>query len=153
MSAGHWIVRKSTNGGMTWTTVDNAQLQTKADSIPAAFARDSGGNLFVVGYGKMRNSIKTHWVVRKNAGGTGAWEPSEVYQLAAGQDAKATGIAADGSGNVFVGGHGTDASGASHWLVRRSPPLTASATSATFSSQTISADGDEEARLIDEVLA
>ena len=104
----HWLVRKSPNGGSSWTTVDNYQLSAGASSWATSFAADSYGNLFVAGY-----SGGT-WIVRENPGGTGTWRTVD-----SGTNAYPASITADRLGHVFVGGTGNDSSGIGHWLVRR----------------------------------
>ncbi len=55
-------------------------------------------------------------MVRENPGGTGAWTTVDNFSYVSG--ARASAIAADSLGNVFVGGWGY-ASDGSHWLVRK----------------------------------
>jgi hypothetical protein len=100
--ASHWLVRKSSNGGSTWTTVDDV-----AGGSAHAFGKDSNGNLFVAG---IANST---WTLRKNPGGTGIWSTVDTFQYA-GANASAVAIAANVTGNLFVAG-----SGSGHWLIKR----------------------------------
>jgi hypothetical protein len=112
----HWIVRKSTNSGTTWTTVDNFQLEANNHSSASCFATDAFGNLFVAGSGNQGpwdgTGSNIHWTVRKSAGGTGAWTTVDYLQ-SGGTAANAITAA---FGKVFVGGNGGGG-----WLVRRSP--------------------------------
>jgi hypothetical protein len=114
---GHWIVRKSTNGGTSWSTVDNYQLGTSANSAAVGFVADSSGNLFVAGWGEVTSGGNRHWIVRKNPGGTGAWATDDDFQYVSGPNTQPFAITANASGNVFVGGAGSSSS--EHWLVRK----------------------------------
>ena len=64
------------------------------------------------------SSAGTHWIVRKNPGGTGTWATYDDYQYAAGGWSSPNAMAADASGNLFVGGGGSD-QGVDHWLIKR----------------------------------
>jgi len=116
VTSSHWLVRKGTNGGSSWTTVDNFQLSSGADSQAKSFAADSQGNLYVAGYGD--TSGGSHWIVRKNPGGTGTWSTDDDFRYLSTYDALPFAMAANATGNVFVGGSaysGFD----THWLVRK----------------------------------
>src|ERR1043166_121231 len=105
----HWIVRKSTNGGTSWATVDNF-IGSSSQAIARGFAADSSGNLFVIGN-------VGHWLVRKNPGGVGTWVTVDDFQNATGQA-----LLSDSSGDVFGAGYGSDAAGVEHWIVRKGTP-------------------------------
>jgi hypothetical protein len=57
-----WYVRRSLNGGVTWSTVDT-YLGGSARGIGA----DGAGNVYVVG------SNAGHWIVRRSNNGGGSW--------------------------------------------------------------------------------
>jgi hypothetical protein len=105
-TSSHWIVRKSTNGGNSWTTVDDYQLVADNSSSARCVATDANGNLVVAGSGAGK------WVVRKSAGGTGPWTTVDVFQNG-GSVTTPNAIAADAFGNVFVGGNGAN------WLIKK----------------------------------
>jgi hypothetical protein len=116
----HWIVRRSSTGGTgTWTTVDDFQPTSDGRGVAHAVATDSLGNLLVAGLGGLSNSDSSQWFVRKNPGGAGSWSTVDQFQYAPGADAVPEAIATDAAGHVFVGGYGNDATGTSHWLIRR----------------------------------
>ena len=111
------MVRKSADGGNSWITVDNYQLFTSGNQVAVGFAADSNGNLYVAGWASASTTQGPYyWIVRKNPGGTGTWTTVDNFQYVA--SAQTHSIAADGLGNVFVGGQGAASDGA-HWLVRR----------------------------------
>jgi hypothetical protein len=117
-SINHWQVRKSANGGASWSTVDDYQLFTQGNQVALGFAADSNGNLYVAGWASANvGSGPYYWIVRKNPGGTGTW--TTVDNLPYVSSAEAHAIAADSLGNVFVGGQGSPASGGVHWVVRK----------------------------------
>lgn len=109
----HWVVRKSSDGGNSWSTVDNTLSSTGLGFQTAAlgFAADSNGNLFVVGQNV------NDWTVRENPGGNGIWQTVDDFKYALGSSAVA--VAADSLGHLFVGGYGADNTGVDHWLVRK----------------------------------
>jgi hypothetical protein len=117
-SIGHWQVRKSANGGASWTTVDDYALFTSGNQVALGFATDSNGNLFATGWASAGTGTGPYcWIVRESVGGTGPWTTVDNFSYASG--AMAHSIAADNSGNVFVGGQGTPAAGPVHWMVRK----------------------------------
>src|SRR5436190_11458108 len=63
-----WIARRSSNGGITWSTVDTFQLSPNLTSRAFGIGADSSGNLYVVGQGFIKNgkNINSHWIVRKS---------------------------------------------------------------------------------------
>src|SRR5439155_17238582 len=64
----HWIVRRSTDGGASWSTVDAftpGGFTTEADAITV----DAAGNVYVVGVADY-NTGNSYWTVRKGVGGT-----------------------------------------------------------------------------------
>ena len=101
----HWLVRKSTDGGNSWSTVDD--FVPGGDAQGRCFATTSTGDLYVAGV------AEGHWIVRKNPGGTGAWTTVDDFQYAGAWTAPHA-IAADASGNLFVGG-----GGGGHWLIKK----------------------------------
>ncbi len=106
----HWQVRKSDNGGTSWTTVDD---YAPSGGQALGFAADANGNLFVTGTTPAVTGTGDNWIVRESLGGTGPW--TTVDNLTNGIPHA---IAADGTGKVFVGGQGPS-SGAVAWTVRR----------------------------------
>jgi hypothetical protein len=120
-SPSHWLVRKSADGGASWSTVDDYQLSTNSSTSTAKrFTADSYGNLFVTGLAVGGPSLGTTWIVRESQGGTGAWTTVDNYQYVAGGQTEPEAIAADASGIVFVGGRAwPGGSSGNHWLVRR----------------------------------
>jgi hypothetical protein len=115
---GHWVVRRSMNGGSSWTSVDSYQFSTSGDSLANRFAADSNGNLYVSGTASATKEGAAHWIVRKYPRGTGAWQTDDDFQFLPGQSSEPQAMTPNGFGNVFIGGLSFSSSG-SHWLVRR----------------------------------
>jgi hypothetical protein len=114
----HGVVRKSSNGGSTWATVDDfSPSQYGAVGVAA----DSAGSVFVVGSVRANDNLD-HWIVRKNPGGVGSWSTVDDFQYVPGHKTYPTAIIAGTAENVLVAGYGGDSTGAAHWLVRRLAP-------------------------------
>lgn len=113
----HWLLRKSTNGGTSWTNSDDFNYGSTYGAIPTSVTIDGSSNLYVAGYGMDGASAVHHWLVRKGTSLGTSWATSETYQYAASQPSEADGIAY-GSGTVYVVGFGTDGSSVEHWIVR-----------------------------------
>ena len=111
----YWVVRKSANGGATWSTVDTYQLLIAGNQRALGFASDSLGNLYVAGEALASGGTgPIYWVVRENASGVGSWTTVDILT-----NSIPHAIAADGASDVFVGGQATPASGGLQWLVRK----------------------------------
>ena len=115
-----WLVRKSSDGGTTWSTVDsfaapdNLGTPGEVDAALAVTA-DPAGNLYVAGEsGGVMDSRGFHWVVRKSLDGGTSWSTDDDFP----QGNRATAIGSDASGNIFVAGFAPDASGNQHAIVR-----------------------------------
>ena len=68
----YWQVRKSSDRGVTWTTVDLYQYPLSSfDVDPTGFTADNAGNIYVVGWGNSAGI--RHWLVRKSADGGQTW--------------------------------------------------------------------------------
>lgn len=128
-----WVVRSSTDGGVTWTISDSYTDAGGAES--SGVALDHAGNILVCG--QVKDSSGTlHWLVRKGTPvvktvkqGTKwvqvtmvVWANSDVFQLAPGKEAMALDLNNDSLGNVFVGGRAADSTGVDHWIVRKLTP-------------------------------
>ncbi len=119
-----WLVRKRPAGAAAFTTVD-----------VSAITVDAAGHLFVGGQAS-DSAGKLWWLVRKGVPGTKrvkqggkwvtvpnvTWTNSDLYQLVAGQSARANGLTVDSIGAVFASGWAADATGEHYWIVRRLAP-------------------------------
>ena len=126
----HWVVRTSSNGGLTWSITDMALTGTSVEA--RGIVEDTTGNLVVCGQ-VMGTAGGLHWIVRKGTPGTTwvkqgknqvpvatmTWTTSDDYQLATGKSAQPNAITRDIHGSIFVSGSDRDASGIYHWIVRK----------------------------------
>ena len=112
VSSSHWIVRKSSSGGNSWTTVDDYQLAADNSSQARCFVADANGNLVVAGSGAGK------WILRRSVGGTGPWTTVDVFQNGGSFRTEPNSIAADAGGRVFVGGFALGDLD-DHWLIKR----------------------------------
>jgi hypothetical protein len=127
-----WLVRRSADGGATWTTVDSFIYASGTTGFANGIFVDPSGTIFVSG--GVTTSQGDRWLVRKGTPGTTAvkqgktvvqvfsvsWTTSDDYQAEAGQSARARKIVRDASGNLFVTGWAATG-GVNHWLTRKLP--------------------------------
>lgn len=130
----HWVVRTSSNGGLTWSITDMALTGTSVEAT--GIVEDASGNLIVCGQVGAAGDLR--WIVRKGTPGTKqvkqggkwvtvatvTWTTSDDFQLASGKSAQPSAITIDIHGNIYVGGSAHDADGILHWIVRKLPKLT-----------------------------
>ena len=115
-----WIVRRSSDGGTSWTTVDNYVSAAGNHSTAQAVTVDNAGRLWVAG-----NDVGS-WLVRRSDDRGASWVNSDVF-LIPGRFPVAYGLAADVAGNVFAAGYGATPENEVHsefWMVRKlaAPP-------------------------------
>ncbi len=105
-----WYVRRSLNGGATWTTVDTQLGGVAIKGIGA----DASGSLYVVG----ENGNYHNWIVRKSSNGGTSWATIDNFLLP-NSLTQAYDFTADAHGNLFVVGFTINLSTyAQAWVVR-----------------------------------
>jgi RNA polymerase sigma factor (sigma-70 family) len=126
----HWITRKSSDGGRTWSTVDDfvkSNSLLRESNYPRRVRADLLGNVYVVGYAMEQTLLppgttvaqdapspfytqSSHWIVRKSAtGNRNSWFTDDDFVLSAkNPHAKAQAAAADPKGNIYVVGCASD---------------------------------------------
>src|SRR6266568_3995661 len=130
--AGTLALITQTNFAQTWQMVDDFQYVAGQAAVNFGLAVAPSGALFASGFAYDASGVG-HGLVMASAdagntwsaplddfvypGGTGTWTTMDNFPYVSGANAHA--IAADSLGNVFVGGQGSPASGAVHWLVRK----------------------------------
>jgi len=115
--AGQWAVRKSADGGKTWSTEfrsDPSQIDINASAT--AVYGDAAGDLYVVG--QALETTSRHWIVTESADGGGSWTVVDDYQLSPSESAGAHSVGADLAGNLYVVGNAADADGTFHGIIR-----------------------------------
>jgi hypothetical protein len=121
---GIWFVRRSLNGGETWSTVDKLSL-SNSDSARAV-ATDAAGNVYVVGQAITgTDTLHPSWIIRKGVDYGTSWSTVDTFNPGAG--ASARGVLCHPTAGIFVAGYGTATSGTGkktttqqYWCVRRS---------------------------------
>jgi hypothetical protein len=79
----HWIVRRATQDGLSWTVVDSFQLESGCFAAAWGVTASEQGGVFVVGQAAKNNS-GIHWIVRHSATGEpDSWSVSDNFRLAA----------------------------------------------------------------------
>jgi len=99
-----WIVRRSTDGGNSWATIDDA-----GPNCANALGADSQGNHYVAGLGP------GGWAVRENLANTSTWSTVDTFQYAG----YAAALIGDGSAHVFAAGYIDTADQIDHWIIRK----------------------------------
>jgi tetratricopeptide (TPR) repeat protein len=122
-----WVVRRSLDGGQTWSSIDDLPLDLKGGGVswdlsgPTGITIAPSGALLVCGC-MLNPDNSLRWVVRQGRRGTNgavAWSTLDNFQLAHGQSARANSIVTGAQGNIYVAGRAADAAGVEHWLIRR----------------------------------
>jgi hypothetical protein len=110
-----WIVRKSENGGDTWTDVERFfLLEAGAPARLSSIAVDGGDRVFVAG-----NSVQagvTHWIVRRLSGAA-TFATVDDFELEVGMGGDTPRVNASGA-HVYASGMANTSAGP-HWIVRR----------------------------------
>ena len=119
-----WVVRRSTDGGASWSGVDNLTLASGNTTLsgPTGIAIAPSGLLYVCGYTPPIGTMPNHWLVRRGtpgANGAIACATDDDFQLAAGQSAQPWAITSDAFGSILVSGRANDGLGTQHWITRR----------------------------------
>ena len=128
-SSEHWVVRKSSNGGASWATVDDFYYSTANStgygSHALAVQGDAAGNVYVAGNailqtatgttrGKTTYTSTNHWIVKKSGNGGASWT-KDVIQVNV--DDYRAGVALDAAHNAYVATNETYA-GVNHSVIR-----------------------------------
>lgn len=128
----HWVVRSSSDGGLTWSITDMALTGSSVEARGSV--QDTSGNLVVCGQATGAAGGLA-WIVRKGTPGTKLvkqgkqwvevatinWTTSDDFQLVSGKPAQPNAITTDTHGNIFVSGRAQDANGVDQWIVRKLP--------------------------------
>jgi len=106
--ASYWVVRKSSDGGISWSTVESFQYASGQGATAYGFGADGSGNIFVAGTASDKTG--NHWVVRKSSNAGQSWATVDVLN---GGYARTVCCA---PGGIFAVGQSPSLT----WLVRRS---------------------------------
>ncbi len=100
---GKWLVRRSTNGGSSWSIAD---VQSGDSTVSHAYAMslDGAGALLVAGYANKPTPSDYHWYTRRSTDLGVTWAQIDVYTpIVAGTAPR--GMALDKAGSVFAAGY------------------------------------------------
>jgi hypothetical protein len=118
----HWLVRKSADGGATWTTADDYQLTSGLQAGANGCAADAAGNVYVIGSGEKtvtsRNGSTSQiwdWLVRKSSDAGATWTIVDQYEYPKTDASLPTDIIVTPAG-LFVAGW----IDGFHWIIRKS---------------------------------
>ena len=115
----HWLVRRSGDGGDSWSVVDDFQYPGGRVNWAYAGTTDADGAVYVVGAGDDDPDSQTkRWLVRRSRDGGELWETVDDFRLSS-SGAVAYDIARDSRGSLYVVGDARDESFVKHWLVRK----------------------------------
>lgn len=113
-----WHVRRSTNGGAKWESLEDSGDSTGSYNQALAVATDAGGNVFVAGYTGAEGRV--NWTVRCWSAVTQQWDdwsPSVRYPMSP-VTSRAQGLAVTAAGDVYVTGYANGYG----WLVQKLMP-------------------------------
>jgi hypothetical protein len=113
-----WMVRRSTNGGSTWSTIDVYQLSSGYNAAANDVAADALGNIYVVGSGNKASggAVTTHWILRMSTNGGTSFGTVDDF----GTSAKAQQFARTPNGDLFTAGSTLVYGGDNQVIVRKS---------------------------------
>lgn len=117
-SIASWLVRKSTDNGNSWTTVDTFQLSPGYDASCETL-EISGSSIFAAGIGLDSSSI-AYWVTRRSSDGGASWSTIDTYNLAPSFSAYISQIYSPSPSTIYTVGSAIDSNNISHWIVRKS---------------------------------
>jgi hypothetical protein len=116
-----WLVRRSSDLGFNWTTVDSPAVGAMGSYPSAGDVKvAASGEVYAAG-AQAGGSSPFQWVVRKSslAGDPGSWASVDVLGTIGASEARS--IAFNAAGTVFVAGRVANAqNGSATWTVRRS---------------------------------
>ncbi len=114
-----WIIRKSTNGGVTWKTTGAFSLNGYSSGpYLSALISDAAGNMYAAGALTPANGSGAHWIVTQSPDRGTSWYLSDDFQYVIGSTALPWFLASDAAGGVYSGGMAIGG-GTQRWVVRR----------------------------------
>lgn len=103
-----WHVRRSTDGGQTWESVDH--YQARGASEASSITVDSFGGVYTTGRANLGDGYSL--VIRYSSGGqSGTFSNFEPFQLSRGKNAVGRAVTHDSEGNVWITGSASSSEG------------------------------------------
>jgi hypothetical protein len=119
----HLIVRKSSNSGASWGTVDDYVYPGGTSTQATGFGVDASGDIYTSGIGQ-DGAGTMHFIVRKSSNSGASWANVDDYVYPGGTDTEANAfLKIDVLGNLYSAGFGKDGVGTYHLIVRKSTNL------------------------------
>ncbi len=118
-TARHWLVRKSTDQGASWSVVLDYQYAPGQPSSPRTIYVDSNQDLYAGGQAADASGVG-HWVVLRSSDFGASWAVVDDFQLAPSQTAQVKGLIVLEGRILLVTGGAADAGGVNRWVTRRS---------------------------------
>jgi hypothetical protein len=117
-----WSVRRSTEKGRTWNTVDSLPVPV-GNSRATAIAADAAGAIYAAGLVVNCSYVpaRQYWIVRKSVDRGETWSIVDTFRSDLDCVLPAA-IGFDGSGGVFVGGS-VESLNQEQWIVRHGRPV------------------------------
>jgi hypothetical protein len=94
-----WLVRKSANGGASWSNVD--YVTNGWPAYARSLVVDPLGRIFAVGF---QGTTTASWLVRASADGGATWTTTDSFLPSGYTGAQAESAAVDALGNICVVG-------------------------------------------------
>lgn len=138
----YWIVRRSTDSGQTWTTVDSLTGAPGFYNEAAAVTVNSNGRVFVTGV--VHDGTKFEWLLRSSPDAGMTWSTVSTY--ASNNHARGYAVTVDKSNNVYACGSGMDNNNKNHWIIVKSTDNGTSWNPAD--NFQLHADGDAECKVL-----
>lgn len=113
-----WTVRKSSDGGATWTNVDSYRPATGYFFTSKKIKVDNLGNIYAVGFGSFGLPYSS-CLVRVSSDGGSTWNVSDQYNPYSGKNCTAFNLEMDSSSNVYVTASALDFSNVTNLFVRK----------------------------------
>lgn len=113
----HWIVRRSTDDGATWSTVDDVAPQSGQTVSGSSLGIDKDGNVYAMGGIGPTNAGR--WAVRRSRDGGTTWQGFDDWGGLTDEGAGASGFAQDIKGSLYVSGSSREGATGNRWVVRK----------------------------------
>lgn len=120
----HWFVRRSSDSGSSWETVDDFQHGGRTSSAESVSAKGDG-ELVVFGEVRQTAGAQESWMLRYSDDHGDSWSQVDLYQYASDQGSEAIAVLFEPSGVMTAVGEGVPESvDGTRWLARTASSVT-----------------------------
>jgi hypothetical protein len=113
-----WVVRRSTDGGGTWDTVDAARDASARYAKPGAMTRTAGGALIVLGIERVGETDQ--WLMRRSTDRGSTWSDLGRFRAALAEGMSVGSLSVTSKGAVIAAGWALEPGNRGRGLIRRS---------------------------------